>query len=344
MFCGGVVLLATGGIMIPVVDMVIRDQIKEKVVISNSSELWDIWSDPPIPIYMQFYMFNLSNQDEVKQGGRPVVYQVGPYTYREKRKKFDIVFNDNGTVTYRQKRTFFFMRNMSVGPDTDMFTTANPPVLAVVNSLQYAPTAVRTLVTGALKLYSEDIFMTRPVKEILWGYTDPALKTLKALYPAWFYTDFVGYFINKNDTDDGQYTVFTGSNDVSNLGGIDTYNGSKLLPYWTTRFANMINGSDGTISPPFEQGAKQLPMFSSDICRSVHGNYQKDVKTLHSISLRRYVGTADELANAATNPDNIGFCTPQTKCLPTGLLNISNCQICMLLCGYRGTPLKTPPI
>ena len=54
--------------------------------------------------------------------------------------------------------------------------------------------------------------------------------------------------------------------------------------------------------------------------------YQKDVKTSQGISLRRYVGTKSELANATVNPDNIGFCTPRTKCLPTGLLNISNCQ------------------
>ncbi|XP_076449176.1 lysosome membrane protein 2-like [Babylonia areolata] len=85
---------------------------------------------------------------------------------------------------------------------------------------------------------------------------------------------------------------------------------------------------DGTISPPFEQDSPTLPMFSSDICRSVYGAYQKDVTAKQSISLRRYVGTAEELANYTANPDNIGFCTPgNNSCLPSGLLNISNCQI-----------------
>ena len=67
---------------------------------------------------------------------------------------------------------------------------------AVLNSLEYAPQTFRTVVNDALMLYGEDIFMTRPVKEILWGYIDPALKTLNGLFPDWFYTDFVGYFIN----------------------------------------------------------------------------------------------------------------------------------------------------
>ncbi|KAL8592979.1 hypothetical protein ACOMHN_017909 [Nucella lapillus] len=326
MFVGGALLLVGGGVMIPVVDWFVRNKIEQTVVIANNSELWDVWSELPIPVYMQFYMFNLSNPNEVKEGHRPLVVQSGPYTYREKRLKYDIVFNDNGTVTYRQRRTFFFMRNMSVGDDSDVFIVPNPPVLAVVNSLQYSPKLLRVAINEALKLYKEDIFMARPLKEVLWGYTDPALKTLNKLFPGWFYTDFVGYFINKNDTDDGLYTVFTGDKNIKYLGVIDRYNGSRYLPYWTTPWANMVNGTDGTIAPPFMH-AEHLPMFSSDICRAVFGAYQKDVKTRRDITLRRYVGPPEELGNVTGNPDNIGFCTPQTQCLPAGLLNISNCQI-----------------
>lgn len=54
----------------------------QAVVIANDSMLYDIWQDPPIPIYMQFYMFNLTNPEEVKDGGVPAVLQKGPYTYR----------------------------------------------------------------------------------------------------------------------------------------------------------------------------------------------------------------------------------------------------------------------
>ena len=49
--------------------------------------------------------------------------------FRERRKKYDIVFNQNGTVTYRQNRTFFFLRNMSAGAESDVFVTVNPVVL-----------------------------------------------------------------------------------------------------------------------------------------------------------------------------------------------------------------------
>jgi hypothetical protein len=62
----------------------------------------------------------------------------------------------------------------------------------------------------------------------------------------------------------------------------------------------------------------------------VSGKFQEEVLTDRVIRLRRYVGRKEELENATANPDNIGFCTPQTHCLPTGLLNISNCQMGMM--------------
>ena len=45
--------------------------------------MYDYWLNPPVPIYMQFYMFNVTNPDEVLQKGeRPSLAQYGPYTYR----------------------------------------------------------------------------------------------------------------------------------------------------------------------------------------------------------------------------------------------------------------------
>lgn len=39
-----------------------------------------------------------------------------------------IVHNDNGTVTFRNKKSFYFRREMSVGDQTDIVTTINIPV------------------------------------------------------------------------------------------------------------------------------------------------------------------------------------------------------------------------
>lgn len=50
-------------------------------MIQEGGVLYDLWKDVPIPVYMQFYMFNVTNVDEVLQGKKPYVVQKGPYTY-----------------------------------------------------------------------------------------------------------------------------------------------------------------------------------------------------------------------------------------------------------------------
>lgn len=54
----------------------------QQVVLENGTEAFDAWENPPAPIYMQFYFFNLTNPLEVLDGERPAVVEIGPYTYR----------------------------------------------------------------------------------------------------------------------------------------------------------------------------------------------------------------------------------------------------------------------
>ncbi|GFR77859.1 scavenger receptor class B member 1, partial [Elysia marginata] len=322
----GVVLAAVGGIMFPVVDLYIKEQVKERVVIAPSSETYEIWQDIPVPVYMQFYLFDIGNPEEVKKGNTPFLKQVGPFTYREYRTKYDIVWNDNGTVTYKQNRTFFFVPDMSVSNDDTEITTINPLIATVAQNFQWMNGVVKTAVSFALSLVNEDIIMTRPVRELLWGYEDQALALMNKVNPVAFPTVNIGYFIRKNYTDDGIYTVDTGETDYHKLGFITDYNGEDHLDIWTNTWANMVNGTDGTLGPPFRFDAQVSPIFVSDICRSIKGIYKKDVETPQGIELRRFGGDRRDMLNATENPDNIGFCTPQTNCLPTGLLNSTLCQ------------------
>ncbi|RUS80598.1 hypothetical protein EGW08_011653 [Elysia chlorotica] len=322
----GMVLAIVGGIMFPVVDHYIKEQVKQRVVISNTSETYEIWQDIPVPVYMQFYIFDIGNPDEVKKGKTPFLEQIGPFTYREYRTKYDIVWNANSTVTYKQNRTFLFVPEMSVASEEMKITTINPLIATVAQNLQFLNGALKTVLSLALSAMNEDIIMTRPVHEILWGYDDPALSFLNKIRPKDFPMVKIGYFIRKNYTFDGVYTVDTGNADIHKLGFITDFNGEDHVDIWTTSWANMVNGTDGTLGPPFRFDAEVSPVFVSDICRSIKGIYKKDVETPQGIRLRRFGGDRRDMLNATENPDNIGFCTPQTNCLPTGLLNSTLCQ------------------
>ena len=49
------------------------------------------------------------------------------FVFSERRVKFNITWNSNGTVSYRQKRLFHFIPEMSDGnSEEDQFITPNP--------------------------------------------------------------------------------------------------------------------------------------------------------------------------------------------------------------------------
>ena len=56
-----------------------------------------------------------------------VYVAVAFFVFSERRVKFNITWNSNGTVSYRQKRLFHFIPEMSDGnSEEDQFITPNP--------------------------------------------------------------------------------------------------------------------------------------------------------------------------------------------------------------------------
>lgn len=54
----------------------------QTVIIKEDSPVYEYWQDPPVPIYLKVYMFNVSNPAEFLNGEKPALVQTGPYTYR----------------------------------------------------------------------------------------------------------------------------------------------------------------------------------------------------------------------------------------------------------------------
>uniref|UniRef100_A0A2I2ZAA7 Scavenger receptor class B member 2 n=1 Tax=Gorilla gorilla gorilla TaxID=9595 RepID=A0A2I2ZAA7_GORGO len=61
----------------------VDQSIEKKIVLRNGTEAFDSWEKPPLPVYTQFYFFNVTNPEEILRGETPRVEEVGPYTYSE---------------------------------------------------------------------------------------------------------------------------------------------------------------------------------------------------------------------------------------------------------------------
>ena len=51
---------------------------------------------PPVPIYMAFNMYHVENPDDVVNGARPNLTEIGPFVYRETREKKNISESPDG--------------------------------------------------------------------------------------------------------------------------------------------------------------------------------------------------------------------------------------------------------
>ncbi|XP_054896466.1 lysosome membrane protein 2c isoform X1 [Poeciliopsis prolifica] len=301
----------------------LQSKVKTEVVLRNGTEAFEVWLDPPAPIYMQFYFFNLTNPEEVLIGERPAVMEIGPYTYREYRPMEEVVFQDNGTrVASVNRKTYIFERNMSRGPESDLIRTVNIPAVTVMEKFKDSVIAAN-LISAYMRSSGIGLFTTRTVGELLWGYEDGLLKALKLFDPE--LDKFFGLFYKNNASNDGEYTFFTGQENYKDFARVDTWNGKSSLNWWTSDECNMINGTNGASFHPIINKNEVLYMFSSDLCRSLYAVYTKDV-IVKEIPGYRFVPPFEVFANHTVNPANAGFCVPSGNCLSSGLLNVSMCK------------------
>ncbi|XP_008288226.1 lysosome membrane protein 2c [Stegastes partitus] len=301
----------------------LQTTVEEEIVLKNGTEAFEAWEDPPAPIYMQFYFFNLTNPLEVLDGDRPAVVEIGPYTYREYRPMEQVVFHDNGTkVTAVNTKTYIFQRNMSRGPESDLIRTVNVPAMTVMERFKDS-TIVANLISAYMKSTGEGLFTTRTVGELLWGYEDGLLKALKTIHPD--LDDVFGLFYKSNASNDGEYVFFTGQQNYKDFARVDTWNGKSSLDWWTSDECNMINGTNGASFHPVITKNEVLYMFSSDLCRSLYGLYETEV-SVKGIPGYRFSPPSEVFANSTVNPANAGFCVPAGNCLGSGVLNVSVCK------------------
>jgi len=333
---GFTLLLVTCGLVLLVCKNAVYMWIfKSQLVLSPTSGSFPMWQILPEPMVASMYLFQVLNPEEIKTGSKPRLEQVGPYVFTEQHEKVNITWNSNGTVSYRQIRTWHFLPELSNGTLDDEVTILNSLAASLGPMVHKVPKFFIPGFNIFLNDYlKEQLFITKPVREILFeGYKDPLLDEveqlekfmpfIKNLIPPGSMTDKFAFFYNRNTTDDadGVFNVYTGQGDVTKMGRVATWNYANHMYFPDT--CGDVNGSAGEFYTP---GIKRdhIEMYSNDLCRSIRLNYDKEVK-VEGIHSYEFVADHSFFANGTENPANACF-QPESVPLMSGVYNVSLCR------------------
>lgn len=293
------------------------------IALGQGSLATKIWQDIPLPIHERLYFFNITNSDAFLAGREPLnVTEVGPYTFNSHWIKPNPKWNDNNTVSYREVRTYHFVPEMSIGTEDDLIYTLNGPMIIGANIVPHLLRIPFDLFCIAM---GESVITQKSIRELAYGgYDDPIIKRATYIKPKIPYKDGrFSWLYGKNATDDGLFTVFTGTDDQSKTNFINNWNGEEKLNFWSEDTCNMLNGTSIETGPPIKGPQDSYTFFQSFFCRSLTFNYTEDVKHFN-IDAKRFRPTYDVFANSSINPDN--ECFEVNKEHPSGILDISPCQ------------------
>ncbi|XP_023223563.1 lysosome membrane protein 2-like isoform X2 [Centruroides sculpturatus] len=335
----GIICCIVGAIVYGLFPNIIKSKVKQNLVIKEGTSSYNHWVSPIVPIYMKIYLFNVTNPDEIVKGKKsPRVAEMGPYVYREYRKKDVIRWSkDDTVVTYREKKVYYFQPDLSTGSEDDIVVTVNMPIVGIVQlASDSIPTILKSvsmpLVEGVLRGFGETLFIRKTVKELLFqGYKVDLVERIDSIIRP-FVPNFIQFLPNnsfgllygKNNSDEGIMSVYTGAKDMKKYLSYHAWNGKTSLQYWNGNYCNMINGTDGRGFSPFLKRSDTLYIFIPDICRSVPLIYEDDV-SIKGITAYRYILSPSAFQDTTSNPDNKCFYRRNVPSI-NGIFPVSVCQ------------------
>ncbi|XP_058791990.1 protein croquemort-like isoform X2 [Phymastichus coffea] len=301
---------------------IFRDIIHKQFTLSPESINYKMWNATPVPMYLNIYLYNWTNHDKLYE--TPHFEQLGPYVFREIDYKVVKAWNENGTVTFQQRKNWHFEPTMSTGSLSDQVTNMNPITITMAYTLRNAEDHLKKLINLILKEV-EGITLTASVKTILFdGYEDKLLKyavkykltTIPYEKFAWFYAR------NDSKTYDGTFNMLTGSKNINELGMIKEWQFNNRSTYHP-KSCGPIKGTNGDLWPPLPDN-KTVSVFSPDVCTTLTLKADGTNEWL-GLTGNKYISDAEMFDNGDKVPSRKCYCE-DSQCQPSGTLNVSLCK------------------
>lgn len=238
------------------IDAAIRDQI-----------VWQQSSPPAVekrfardnhpgdsPVHLRLFLFNITNLEEVQAGAKPILAELGPYTYVKHRVKRHVWFSPDGRVKFKEYSYHLPAPELTNGSLDDLVTTLNIPLvgaLEVVGSLSHSQaTRWLQLLVSLIESFQDDrikgLFTTRTVRELLWGYEDPLLARLAPFLPSVNPTFQLLTNMTAPREADKAYAaqINTGLHNISQVWQYEQWNNLTRITSWNPPHIECVRGTD----------------------------------------------------------------------------------------------------
>ncbi|XP_055545539.1 protein croquemort-like [Wyeomyia smithii] len=320
----------------------VRKEIEKEFLLKPGTRIYDNWKNPPVNIYLEIYLWNWTNTNDYRDAGyKPQLQQLGPYTFREIHERDDLLWNDDFTLTFYQRRIWHYEPELSAGDlENDIVVSVNPVLLTVGYATKDNPLQpfLDGLINASFEIINSPFYVVR-AKDILFdGYDDMFLKALLNLaeqYPQLVegitlppYDKF-GWFYGRNDSKiyDGKFTIGTGLDRWETMGMMHRWNGVRQTEFYRGE-CGLVHGSTGELWPPFQDMRSNVSVFSPDICSAMSLEFDGEI-SVHDVNGYKWKGNERPFDNGHRYSETKCQCTaPEENCpvLAPGVLDVSRCK------------------
>ncbi|GAX79808.1 hypothetical protein CEUSTIGMA_g7248.t1 [Chlamydomonas eustigma] len=293
--------------------------------------------------FVKVWLFNITNVEGIRAGQKPILQQVGPFTYRKMKLKVDTWWDHTGKVTFKEYDYHLPVPELTMADLNSNIVTLNLPLIGVVENIRLSFSQAYQqwwldLLVKAMAAWQDGhangVFMTRTAGEIIWGYEDILLKRLASILPkGTIKSTLVQLLHNMSRPEEAialQPSVFeTGMNDIQRGWNTVLDAGFSSVTSWNN-CTEYVHGSDGTQFHPGVKRDEALPIWVPQLYRTMPLVYVQDVEWLGVQFLRFWMDPK------TYEPDDCHFQTIK------GLLNITSPKAV----GYNGAAGSStgPPI
>jgi scavenger receptor class B, member 1 len=182
--------------------------------------LFKVWRKLPIDVFVNVYLFNITNAKEFLSGEHKKLQfsEIGPYSYQEFIEHKNSVFNDNGTITYEIVRSLVPVKKESAAdPFLDIVFTPNIVLLgASTVAAKHSKVAAYGFTALAKGLDAQPI-VNMTVQKLLWGYDDKMIKLAAQFMPSLLPTKKFGFLERVSLEFQFLFSVWVHSADLFNI-------------------------------------------------------------------------------------------------------------------------------